>query len=140
MARRSCAFFGPSKTCARDSPPAIFIPTTGRSLLFSSFGSLPRSVKLQRFGDDEGDVVVLFARAELADLVHDDVEKVVRGKRAVKAQGRGKAFFAEFLPGVIERFGDSIRIQGQDLARRDLRFVDLAIPSLEHTENRRGGF
>src|SRR5215472_486946 len=121
-------------------PPGMVIPTAGRSLLLSSFESLPRSVKLQRFGNDKGDVVVLFARAELADPVHDGPEKVVRGERAVKAQGRGKAFFAEFLPGVIERFGDSIRIEGQDFARRNLRFVDLAIPTLEHAENRRGGF
>ena len=95
-----------------------------------------KSRDLQGFGDDQGDVVVLFAGAELADLVHDGVEKVVRGKRALKAQGRGKAFFAEFLSGVIERFGDSIRIEGQDIARRNLRFADLAIPPLEHAENR----
>ena len=94
----------------------------------------------QRFGNDEGDIVLLFSGAELADLVHDGVEQVVRGKRAVAAQGGGKAFFAELLPGIIERFGDSIRIEGQDVAREDLRFADFAIPSLKHAENRRGGF
>src|SRR5437879_4427501 len=119
----------------------MVIPSTPQGACFFYF-CIAASLyggQLQRFGDDERDVVLLFSRAELADLVDDGVEEVVRAKCAVAAQGFGKAFFAELLPGIIERFGDSIRIKGQDVARGDLRFADFAIPSLEHAENRRGG-
>jgi len=91
------------------------------------------------FGDDESDVVVLFAWAELADVVDDRVEKGLGGLGAMAAEGFDQAVFAEFVAIFVEGFGDAVRIEGQGVAGAERAFVYFAIPLFENAEDGGGG-
>ena len=70
----------------------------------------PEELLLRTFGDNQGNVVVLFVRTESADLVDNGGEERLRRKGAVPAQGFDEAGFAKFLAGIVERFGDAVGI------------------------------
>lgn len=91
------------------------------------------------FGDDEGDVVVLFAGAELADVVDDRVEKGLGGLGAMAAEGFDQAVFAEFVAIFVEGFGDAIGIEGQGVAGVEGALADFAFPFFENAEDGGGG-
>jgi len=91
------------------------------------------------FGDDESDVVVLFAWAELADVVDDRVEKGLGGLGAMAAEGFDQAVFAEFVAIFVEGFGDAVRIEGQGVAGAERAFAYFAIPLFENAEDGGGG-
>jgi hypothetical protein len=103
----------------------------------SSQGKLKSGSTLREraLDDDEGDIVLLLARAELADFADDGGEKVIGGKGTVSAQGSHEAVFAEFIARVVEGFGDAVGVKGKRIARKELRFADGAIPFLEHPED-----
>ena len=91
------------------------------------------------FGDDEGDVVVLFAWAELADVGDDGVEERLGGLGAMAAEGFDQAVFAEFVAIFVEGFGDTVGVKGEGVAGAEGALADFTIPLFENAEDRGGG-
>ena len=87
------------------------------------------------FGDDEGDVVVLFVGGKLADVGDDGVEEGLRGEAAMAAEGFDEAAFAEFIAIFVEGFGDPVGVEGESVAGTEAALADFAVPFLENAEN-----
>src|SRR5215472_2814646 len=122
-----------------------FVPLAARGKKGTIYRALTREIAerrrfLQGFGDDEGDVVVLFAGAEAVDFVHDGGEQVAGGEGAVAAEGSGEALFAKFVAIVVEGFGDAVGVERENVAGRNLGFADLAVPVLKGADDGGGGF
>jgi hypothetical protein len=87
------------------------------------------------FGDDEGDVVVLLVRTELADIIDDGGAQSFGRKLTVPAKGIDEALFAKFLSSGIEGFRDSVGVENKSVAGRKLALSQGAIPIFEGAHN-----
>jgi hypothetical protein len=85
----------------------------------------------EAFGDDQGDVIVLFVRAEGADFVDDGGEKRLGIQVTMATKGCREAGFAKFLTGRVEGFGDAVGVENERVAGTDLAFGEIAIPLFE---------
>src|SRR3974377_688063 len=83
------------------------------------------------FGDDDGDVVLLFVRAMAAYLVDDGRDQCLRGQVGVALQAIDEALFAEFHPVSVSGLGDAIGVKGEDIAGEESGLADRAVPVAE---------
>ena len=93
----------------------------------------------EAFGDDEGDIVVLLVRAELADFVDDRGAQSFARKPAVTAKRVDEALFSKFFARGAEGLCDAIGVEEERVAQRELALREGAIPNLEDTHNGGGG-
>src|ERR1700757_5191041 len=89
----------------------------------------------QAFGDDEGDVVMLLVRTELADIIDDRGAQSFGRKLAVPAKRIDEALFAKFFSRRVERFCDSVGVENKSVAGRKLALSQGAIPIFEGAHN-----
>ena len=91
------------------------------------------------FRDDEGDVVVLLLRAEALDLVDGGGEDVDGSEGRVLLERGDEAVFAELFFGLVEGFGDSVGVEGEDVAGGELAVDGGGVPVFEEAEDGGGG-
>src|SRR5215469_5452753 len=125
---------------ARPAHPDVYDLEGFVLLAASMLAVFLEQTSLKSFGDYEGYVVVLLARAELVDFVDYGGEQVVGRKGAVAAECGGETLFAEFIAGFVEGLGDAVGVKRENVASRKLDFADFAVPVLKRTDNRGGGF
>ena len=89
--------------------------------------------------DDEGDVVVLLVGAEGLDLFDDGGEQGLGWEPGVPTESGDEAVFAELLFGVIEGFGDTVGVEGEDVSGGKLTLDDGGVPLFEEAEDGGGG-
>src|SRR6266404_4392333 len=75
----------------------------------------------------------------MQDFGDDGSEGDLRGERAMAAEGVEEARLAEFFTVVIERFGDAVGVEGENIAGREVTFADFAVPLFENAEDGGGG-
>jgi hypothetical protein len=85
------------------------------------------------FGNDEGDVVVLFVGAEALDFVDDGSEGSLRTRLAIALECFNEALFAKLFVGGVVGFGDAVGVEGERVSRVKVAFSDFAIPILENS-------
>jgi len=95
--------------------------------------------RLEDFGCDQGDVVVLCMGAVLADVVDNGGNEFAGREGMVAAERGDEAFFAKLFEGGIEGFGDAVGVKGESVARVELALANFAIPIVEGTEDSGGG-
>lgn len=91
--------------------------------------------RLEDFGGDQGDVVVLFVGTEVAEFGDDGGEKVAGRERLVAAEGGDEALFAKLFESGTEGFGDAVGVQSEDVAGVELALADFAVPIVEGAED-----
>src|SRR5579862_661474 len=91
-------------------------------------------------GDDQGDVVELFAGGEAADIGDDGTDEIVCGKMTMAFERVDEALFTEFLVGSTGRFGQAVGIDGKQVAGLDAAVCQGTSPLLEHADDGAGGF
>ena len=89
--------------------------------------------------DDEGDVVVLLVGAEELDLVDDGGEDGLRRESGASLERGDEAVFAELFLGLVEGFGDTVGVEGEEVAGGELALDGGGMPLLEHAEDGCGG-
>ena len=91
------------------------------------------------FGDHEGDVVVLFLRAELANVIDDSLEQSLRWHVAMPADGFDQAKLPEFLSRPAERLGDAVSVECERVSRLEPPLTYRAVPLIEEPDHRARG-
>ena len=71
---------------------------------------------LANLSNNEGDVVLLFAWIELANVRDNGVNQRRRRERAMTVQGFHQPMVAELFAGIIEGFGCAVGIKNQCIA------------------------
>src|SRR5260370_11564131 len=85
------------------------------------------------FGEDEGDIVVLFVGAEALDFVDDCCQRGLRTGFTVALQGFDEALFAELLVSGVVGFGDAVGVEGEGVPCMEVAFRNFTIPILENS-------
>ena len=84
--------------------------------------------------DQQGDVVALFVRTELANLVDKRSQQTLRRQVPVLAQGFNQTRFAEFFAVRVERLGDTVGVENQGVSGKEIPLTRTAIPPLEKSQ------
>lgn len=87
-------------------------------------------------GNNHGDVVVLFLRAELPNPIDNRRNRGLRRQFSAPPKRFEQARFSEFLSGIVERFGDAIGIERERVPRVKATLPYRAVPILEEPQNR----
>src|SRR5882724_13227750 len=90
-------------------------------------------------GDDEGDVVVLFAGAELTNFIYDGRQQVRRRQATVPLQRLGQALLSKFFSRRVEGFCDAVGVKSNRISAHETAFPDAAVPVFEESEHGAGG-
>ena len=90
---------------------------------------------LANLPNNEGDVVLLFAWIELANVRDNGVNQGCRRECAMTVQGFDQATIAELFAGIIEGFGCAVGVKNQCIAGKKLPFFKSAIPFVEQAED-----
>src|SRR5579864_7079426 len=93
-------------------------------------GAIPstKSFAVSKLGDDQRDVVVLFVRAELPNLIQYRGQQSLARQFAMPSQALDQAPLAEFFSGCVRGFGHSIGVERKHVAGEDFTFSHGAIP------------
>ena len=91
------------------------------------------------FCDDEGDVVVLLVWTELLDLVDHGGEEGLGRESRVSPESGDEAVFAKLFFGLVEGFGYTVGVEGEDVAGVEVTLDGGGVPVFEETEDGGGG-
>src|SRR5215470_5912441 len=69
--------------------------------------------------DQHGDVVALFVRTELANLVDKRSQQMLRRQVPVPAQSFNQTRFAEFFAVRVERLGDTVGVEHHGISGKE---------------------
>src|SRR5262249_7898731 len=86
--------------------------------------------------NQHGEVVSLFVRAELANMLEQRSQQVLRRKVAVAAQGFHQTRFAEFFAIRVEGLGDAVGVEDQCVSGKEIPLPRAAIPTFEEPQHR----
>jgi hypothetical protein len=85
--------------------------------------------------NQQSNVVVLLARTELLHVVKNGIQQRLWPQVTMPPQTVNEPLFSEFFAMIVERFGDTIRVQYKRVSRQDAAFPYPAIPLLEKPQN-----
>lgn len=89
--------------------------------------------------DDERNIVLLPAPAELADSVDDRIFELLNGEFRQTLQCFNQARLAEFIAGPIHCLRYAVGVEHQCVPGRKHHFRDFSLPRLEHPQHHAGG-
>ena len=90
------------------------------------------------FGDDQGDVVGLFIRAESSGLICNCFHQLRRGQLSMLPRGFEQTFFPKFLSLATQSFRHTVGIKQNGVAWSQFAFFHRTIPFLEQAHHRAG--
>ena len=89
---------------------------------------------LLALSDQHGDVVTLFVRTELANLVDKRSQQMLRRQVSMPAQSFNQTRFAEFFAVRVERLSDAVGVEHHGVPGKEIPLTSTAIPSLEKSQ------
>ena len=90
-------------------------------------------------GNDQRDIVLLSAGAELADLLNNRGQQDLGRQFTMSAKGLSQKGFSKLLSFTVGRFCYAVCVKGESVSVRDLTFFDRTIPILEESQQGRRG-
>jgi hypothetical protein len=86
-------------------------------------------------GHNQRNVVLLFIRAELPNLIDNRRDHGLWGQFPMPVQRFDQARFSELLTRIVERFGDPIGVEYQHVSREEPMLRHRAIPVFEEPQH-----